>query len=291
MQRTRAISFYYSLYAFAFSSILLQTSHAFQIIHRNPSTIRLEAVERAKNVFETPQSKGKILVLGGSGFLGSNIAKRAVLEGYKVVSLSRNGKNRKSADAKKDSIDYRIGDARDEETISAILAEGGFTAVYHCVGLLFDQESGFRKLNRFVSGSGSIPDSSATYDNITRVTAFNSISAAEAYSRERGQGPLPFIFISAAEVGWEDVTGGKFIESNIAPKWLKRYLKAKRAVEDRLLTDQTLLRPIVFRPSLIYSLDRIRSLPPVGAFFIGNKIGLPFVDRPGKILLLLNVQI
>jgi len=36
----------------------------------------------------------------------------------------------------------------------------------------------------------------------------------------------------------------------------------------------------MFRPSLIYSLDRIASLPPVGAFFVGNKVGLPFVDRP-----------
>jgi len=70
------------------------------------------------------------------------------------------------------------------------------------------------------------------------------------------------------------------VESNLAPEWLRRYLVAKRAVESRLMDNQTLLRPVMFRPSLIYSLDRIASLPPVGAFFIGNKIGLPFVDRP-----------
>ena len=44
--------------------------------------------------------------------------------------------------------------------------------------------------------------------------------------------------------------------------------------------DATRIRPIIFRPSLIFSLDRLASLAPVGAFFVGNKIGLPFVDRP-----------
>ena len=31
---------------------------------------------------------------------------------------------------------------------------------------------------------------------------------------------------------------------------------------------------------MIYSLDRVLSLPPVGAFYVGNRLGLPFVDRP-----------
>merc|ERR1740124_785329 len=44
--------------------------------------------------------------------------------------------------------------------------------------------------------------------------------------------------------------------------------------------DGARLRPVIFRPSLIYSLDRVASLPPVGAFFVGNRLGLPFVDRP-----------
>ena len=34
------------------------------------------------------------------------------------------------------------------------------------------------------------------------------------------------------------------------------------------------------RPSLIYSLDRPASYVPVGAFFLGNSVGLPFVDLP-----------
>lgn len=228
------------------------------------------------NVFEKGD-KGKILVLGGSGFLGGTIARRAILEGYSVTSVSRRGKPDEDAN---EGIDYRVGDARTEGTIEKILKEGDYKAVVHCIGLLFDGESGIGNLNKFVSGSGSVPDEASSYDDITRKTAFNAIEAAEDYSRKQGGEPLPFIFTSAAEAGWPDVKGGSFVEANLAPGWLRRYLVAKRAVESRLMDDQTLLRPVIFRPSLIYSLDRIPSLPPVGAFFVGNKIGLPFVDRP-----------
>ena len=85
--------------------------------------------------------------------------------------------------------------------------------------------------------------------------------------------------MSAAEAGWPDVAGGKLIES-AAPDFLKRYLKAKRSVEAELLRSEPALRPVIFRPSLIYSMDRPASYVPVGAFFLGNAIGLPFVDRP-----------
>lgn len=93
---------------------------------------------------------------------------------------------------------------------------------------------------------------------------------------------FPFCFTSAAEAGWPEMTGGTFIENNLAPDWLRRYLVAKRAVETKLLSPETSppLRPIIVRPSLIYSLDRPLSFPSVGAFFVGNKVGLPFVDRP-----------
>jgi len=240
------------------------------------------------NTFEKG-NKGKVLVLGGSGFLGGTVARRAILEGYTVTSISRRGKPDTDAN---ENIDYRIGDAREKETIERILNEGGYKAVIHCIGLLFDGESGIGNLNKFVSGSGSVPDEMSSYDDITRKTAFNAIDAAESYAKKQkgifgGIGgndgnnePLPFIFTSAAEAGWPDMKGGSIVESYLAPDWLKRYLVAKRAVESRLMDNQTLLRPVIFRPSLIFSFDRLASLPPVGAFFVGNKIGLPFVDRP-----------
>jgi len=240
------------------------------------------AKDNANNSVFQKGNKGKILVLGGSGFLGGTIAQRAALEGYSVTSLSRRGKPEKDPkDFTNDKIDYRIGDARESLVIENILDEGNYTAIFHCIGILLDGDSGLRSFNRFVSGSGSVPEENATYDEITRLTAFNAIAAAESYVSKRGGGPLPFIFTSAAEAGWPDVRGGKFVERTLTPRWLKRYLEAKRSVENRLMNSpQTLLRPVIFRPSLIYSLDKIASLPPWGAFFVGNRVGLPFVDRP-----------
>ena len=134
--------------------------------------------------------------------------------------------------------------------------------------------------NRFVSGSGSLPDSQSTYDTITRLTAFNAIEAAIDYVQKNQLSSFPFVFASAAEAGWPDMPGGKQLETYLAPDWLRRYLVAKRAVEEKLLGSQPYLRPVIVRPSLVYSLDRPASYLPVGAFFVGNRIGLPFVDRP-----------
>jgi hypothetical protein len=178
-------------------------------------------------------------------------------------------------------IDYRKGDARQKEAVTNILSEGGFSGIVHCIGLLLDSESGLGEYNVLVSGSGSILDSSSTYDTITRITAFNAIDAAIEYSERAGlEKPFPFCFTSAAEAGWPDVLGGPQIEMFLAPEWLRRYLVAKRAVEQKLLGSSPQLRPVIVRPSLIYSLDRPSSYVPVGAFFVGNSVGLPFVDRP-----------
>ncbi len=166
------------------------------------------------------------------------------------------------------------------------------TGVIHCIGLLFDDASGLGNLNRFVSGSGSLPDAESTYDSITRLSAFNAIEATADYVK-RNQligTDFPFVFTSAAEAGWPEMTGGPQIEQYLAPEWLRRYLQAKRAVETKLteVEQQSLLRPIIPRPSLIYSLDKPASYAPVGAFFIGNTLGLPFVDRPVTVQSLAN---
>lgn len=275
------------------------------------------------------KKKGKILVLGGTGFLGQTICRRALLEGYSVTSLSRRGRpinvddgtgrtttttttTKSFSSSSSATIDYRVGDARQVESISRILQEGDYVGIIHCIGLLFDDESGLGTYNRLVSGSGSVPDANSTYDTITRLSAFNAIDAAMAYWEQQQQqqkksnddddgssssssdNRLPFVFISAAEAGWPDVVGGAQIEQFIAPEWLRRYLSAKRAVENKLLKDTDVtkvLRPIIARPSLMYSLDRPASYLSVGAFFVGNRLGLPFVDRPVTVQSVANAMV
>lgn len=241
--------------------------------------------------------KGKLLVMGGTGFLGQAVCKRAALDGYQVTSLSRRGRPPASGDQSSspstNNIKYLAGDAREKSTIMDILSEGDYVGLVHCVGLLLDDESGLGQYNRFASGSGSLPDSGATYDAITRLTAFNAIEAASdcAANTNNRQGPFPVCFTSAAEAGWPSMGGGSFVENNLAPDFLKRYLAAKRAVEERLLNSEPLLRPIIVRPSLIYTMDKPSSFPAVGAFFVGNKIGLPFVDAPVTVQSLANAMV
>jgi nucleoside-diphosphate-sugar epimerase len=238
-------------------------------------------------------SRGKLLVLGGTGFLGQEICHRAALDGYLVTSLSRRGLPAPLASQSSNSfaatsnrsaslnIDYRQGDARRRDAINSILREGGYNGVVHCIGLLLDEESGLGNLNRYASGSGSVPDADSTYDTITRVTAFNAIEAVSDYCKDlRTETSFPFCFISAAEAGWPDVSGGSIIENTLAPDFLRRYLSAKRSVESKLLDSKPTLRPVIFRPSLVYSTDRPASFLAVGAFVLGNAIGLPFVDHP-----------
>jgi hypothetical protein len=93
-------------------------------------------------------------------------------------------------------------DAGNIDEIRKVVNEHGpFTACVHCIGLLFDSESGLREFNKFVSGSNSVPGSEATYDRITRLTAFNAVDCV-LESMAPTDSPLPFIFVSAAEAGW-----------------------------------------------------------------------------------------
>mmetsp|Transcript_13195 Transcript_13195/g.36436 ORF Transcript_13195/g.36436 Transcript_13195/m.36436 type:complete len:327 (-) Transcript_13195:109-1089(-) len=282
----------------------IQVVHGFSTNHDRSVASRREAA-----LFMSSSSgntkKGKVLVLGGTGFVGQTVCRRASLEGYSVTSLSRRGLPPSAADSKSSSssnTDYRIGDARKVEPIRNILNEGGYVAVIHCIGLLFDDASGLGTYNRFVSGSGSVPDTNSTYETITQLTGLNAIEATSEYIASNPSidaKDFPFIFVSAAEVGWKEgsfgsaMQGGDVMEKFLAPEWLRRYLAAKRAVEEKLYQELSAgrLRPVILRPSLVYSLDRPASYLPVGAFFIGNRVGLPFVDRPVTVQALSNAMI
>jgi nucleoside-diphosphate-sugar epimerase len=205
-------------------------------------------------------------VLGGTGFVGSEICRLALSRGYAVVSVSRRGQGQV------EGVDWRKGDVvKNPDIVNEILSEGGFLGVLHTIGMLLEGD-----FNKFASGSGSVPTPGTTYDQVTRQTALAAASALASSEQKVGQkvGSLPpFVFVSAAEAGWTQDPPVSFLVS---------YLTAKRAVEEQLMSNfsNSLLRPIILRPSLVYSMNRAASLPAVGAFVLGNMLGIPGIDRP-----------
>lgn len=60
--------------------------------------------------------------------------------------------------------------------------KGNYDGVVHAVGMLFAGS-----MNRFASGSGSIPDPGTTYDKITRQTAFAATAALDELAKDGPQ--------------------------------------------------------------------------------------------------------
>ena len=114
-----------------------------------------------------------VLVLGGTGFVGSRICLELLEAGYDVTGISRRGTPPSSdgdatpasgnrAARLRASVDWRVGDASEPETARDVLREGGYVGVVHAVEMLLASD-----LNALASGSGSIPDVDATYDRVT----------------------------------------------------------------------------------------------------------------------------
>jgi len=224
----------------------------------------------------------RLLVLGGGGFVGSEVCKNAVDCGYTVTSLTRRGENPDPKDARLTQVTWLSGDATDAKTVTSLVNNAD--AVVHAVGLLFDVNSGLQGLSPVVSGSNSKPTADSTYDNITRRTALNAIAAAKTKSQMAsmlGGAPFPFVFVSCAEAGWPDVQFGKEVDA-AAPKWLQEYLVAKRAVEAELGRSSS-LRPVILRPSLIWNWGKLDVLPIIPLFNLANALGVPFIDKTVRV--------
>jgi len=99
---------------------------------------------------------------------------------------------------------------------------------------------------------------------------------------KNGKTKFPLAFVSCAEAGWPDVALGDVVEEKLAPAWLKKYLAAKRAVEGRLATSSA-LRPVIVRPSLIWSWGELDVLPLIPVFNLASALDVPFVDKTVRV--------
>jgi len=249
------------------------------------SAITLLVAPLCTSALAAPKPAMKVTVFGGTGYVGSAVCERLIKRGHEVTALSRRGVNPKPDSKELSQVNWVSGDATDMKTVEGLLKYSD--AAVHCIGLLFDVDSGLANLNKIVSGSGSVPGEASTYDAITRTTAFNVIQGIEKKQSSimnvmNKDKKFPFCFVSAAEAGWPDVPFGKTIDEKIAPGWLQKYLIAKRAVEQRL-KDSNGIRYAIYRPSLIWDWTKLDVLPVIPVFNFASAIGIPFVDKTVRV--------
>jgi len=239
----------------------------------NPSRFVWAAIART-DVDLKPGPKKNVLVLGGTGFVGLQVCRLLKQAGHDVTAVSRRGKpDPNQTDMQGlEGVKWVAADVvANPSVVKQIIEEmGGVDTLVHAIGMLLAND-----FNQYASGSGSIPTPGSTYDQVTRQTALAAASAFQEATQSRLD-PAAFVFISAAEAGWTQ-------DPPLCPPFLSEYLVAKRAVESELLDKYGVsktLRPVIMRPSLIYTPRKWASLPAVAAFQVGNSIGLPGVDRP-----------
>lgn len=194
----------------------------------------------------------RLLVCGGSGFLGREVCRSAVARGWAVTSLSRRGVNPEPGCSALDEVSWVAGDASDQVLLDQLSSQTD--AFVHSVGLLLDTESGLGALNVVTSGSRSVPSAGATYDSVMRKSAIALLEAAKGDTTRR-----PFVFVSASEAGWPEIPAGRAIEPRLF-EFLGRYLTAKRGVEAALANEAS-VRPLLVRPSLMWSWGKLDVLP------------------------------
>ncbi|KAK1297174.1 Uncharacterized protein QJS10_CPB15g00944 [Acorus calamus] len=128
-------------------------------------------VEEAETVNMPPLPSEKLLVLGGNGFVGSQVCKEALEHGVTVASLSRSGRTNVHG-SWADSVEWHQGNLLVPESLKDVL--NGVTSMISCVGG-FGSNSHMYKIN----GTANI----------------NAVRAAAE------QGVKRFVYISAADFG------------------------------------------------------------------------------------------
>ena len=186
--------------------------------------------------------KPRLLVIGGTGYVGRMICRYAVQCGYSVVSLSRRGQNPEPSDPDLVQVVWAKGNATSADAVANVAI--GADAVVHAAGLLFDGESGLASLNSYLSGSGSASDPASSYDLVIRGAVTNALESLQSLPANRFR-KIPFVFISAAEAGWsaEATSIGEQVEGampTFITDQIKQYLPDQKGLSEGIteLADQ-----------------------------------------------------
>ncbi len=173
-------------------------------------------------------SKGKALVTGGAGFIGSHVARELLLLGYDVVVLDDlSGGFKENVPAKAEFIQ---GSVNDVELLEKLFTRCGFDYVFHLAAYAAEGLSHFiKRFNYMNNVVGSV--------NLINESVKNNIKC--------------FVFASSIAVYGENQT---LLNEGMVPMPEDSYGIAKLAVELELKISQKIfgLNYVIFRPHNVY---------------------------------------
>lgn len=200
-------------------------------------------------------------MFGGNGFIGSQICREAVQNGWEVISVSRSGaKNLPFSEFEEPwvkRVRWIEGDALNPESYKEHLSNA--TAVVHSVGILFEKNP--LKMD-FIRKAFMTEEAQAenhpTFEQINRDSAVISATEAKAYPNIK-----KFVYISA--------------NSKSMPLFGidRRYLTTKQEAE-RILIEMGKPTAVIIRPGLVYGGARKSSFAAAGFCGISSWIGRHF---------------
>ncbi|KAJ6010616.1 hypothetical protein N7451_002028 [Penicillium sp. IBT 35674x] len=245
----------------------------------------------------------RLVVAGGSGFLGSRICKSAAARGWSVISLSRSGEPRWDTVTDSStrpnwasSVEWAKADILKPESYKPFLS--GATAVVHSMGILLEADY-----------KGVVQGREPIIGGLQRAFSSFKLGSQDLQTRKEGEalkpkeqdGQLTYELMNrdsaialAQESMTEHVPAFLYISAAAgAPVLPARYITTKREAEDTIASTLPELRSIFIRPSFIFDSSRKFTLPiALGGFitsevntFLGNKLGFlgAMAEKPLKV--------
>ncbi|EAS37082.3 ubiquinone biosynthesis protein COQ11 [Coccidioides immitis RS] len=213
----------------------------------------------------------RLVVAGGSGFLGSRICKSAVTRGWDVVSLSRHGEpawDTVSSSANPPrwakSVNWVKADVMDPTTYLPHLKNA--TAVVYSLGIILEadykgivqgNESLFGGIQKLFCSSKSLENGKQKNPPHLSYAVMNRDLALTLAKHSSNENVPTFVYISAE-------AGGPILPSG--------YITSKRQAESLISTDFPNMRNIYVRPTFMYDSSRKMTMPIALGGIVGSEV-------------------
>ncbi|KAJ5216944.1 hypothetical protein N7468_009952 [Penicillium chermesinum] len=227
-------------------------------------------------------SAKRLVVAGGSGFLGSRICKSAAARGWSVVSLSRSGEPKWKAVTESperpgwaSSVEWAKADMLKPESYKPFL--GGASAVVHSMGILLEADY-----------KGVVQGREPIIGGLQRAFTSSKMGSQNPLSRREGEplrpqekdGQLTYELMNrdsaialAQEASNEKVPAFVFISAAAgAPILPARYITTKREAEEAIAANLPELRSIFMRPGFMFDSSRKFTLPIALGGFVASEV-------------------